>query len=78
MSNFKLTTQTKVKLQRAKLAARDLQTLKNAATLVTRTLGEIKDLKVEVGRLERDLESSGSLKTVDEVQHEVTLIGNEM
>lgn len=67
-----------MKVQRAKLAVRDLQTLKGAAALVTRTLGEIKDLKGEVSRLERDLESTGSLKTVDEVQQEVTTISNEM
>lgn len=70
--------QSKIKVQKAKLAARDLQTLRSAATLITRTLGEIKDLKAEVVRLERDLAGSGSLKTVDEVQHEVNVIANEM
>lgn len=65
-------------MQRAKIAARDLQTLKSAATLVTRTLSEIKDLKSDVSRLERDLESSGSLKTVEDVQHEVDQITTEM
>lgn len=57
---------------------RDLQTLKGAAALIGRTLGEIKDLKVEVARLERDLESTGSLKTIDDVQHEVNILSNEM
>jgi len=65
-------------VQRAKIAARDLQTLKSAASLVTRTLGEIKDLKSDISRLERDLESSGSLKTVEDVQNEVDHISNEM
>jgi DNA repair protein RAD50 len=41
-------------------------------------LSEIKDLKTDILRLERDLESSGSLKTVEEVQHEVDNISNEM
>jgi DNA repair protein RAD50 len=60
------------------LAVRDLNTLKGAASLISRTLSEIKDLKTDILRLERDLESSGSLKTVEEVQHEVDNISNEM
>jgi DNA repair protein RAD50 len=55
-----------------------LQTLKSAASLISRSLGEIKDLKTDVGRLERDLESSGSLKTVEDVQHEVDQISADM
>ena len=70
--------EAKLKVQRAKLAVRDLQTLKGAAALVTRTLGEVKDLKADIQRLERDLESSGSLKTVEEVQADVDRITNEM
>lgn len=65
-------------MQRAKIAARDLQTLKGAATLVTRTLREINDLKSDIARLERDLQSSGSVKTVEDVQHDVDHITNEM
>jgi hypothetical protein len=70
--------QAKAKLQRAKIAARDLQTLKGAATLVTRTLGEIKDLKSDIERLERELQSTGSLKTVEDVQQEVDQASNDM
>lgn len=68
----------KIRVQKAKLAVRDLQTLKSAASLVSRTLGEIKDLNADVARLERDLEGSGSLKTVEEVQHDVDMLSNEM
>ncbi|ORX37164.1 hypothetical protein BD324DRAFT_625039 [Kockovaella imperatae] len=68
----------KMGVQKAKLAVRDLQTLKSAATLVSRTLGEITDLAADVARLERDLEGSGSLKTVEEVQHEVDLLSAEI
>lgn len=45
---------------------------------MTRTVGEMKDLKADIQRLERDLESSGSLKTVDDVQSEIESISNEM
>ncbi len=70
--------QAKLRVQRAKIAARDLQTLKSAAVLVSRNLGEIEDLKSDLARLERELESTGSLKTVDDVQREVDQIANEM
>lgn len=46
--------------------------------MITRTLGEVKDLKTDIGRLERDLESTGTLKTVEDVQHEVDQISNDM
>lgn len=65
-------------MQRAKLASRDLQTLKSAAAMVTRTLTEVRDLKSDISRLERDLESSGSLKTVEDVQREAEVVTNEM
>ena len=65
-------------MQKAKLATRDLQNMRSAATVVTRTVGEIKDLKIDVQRLERDLQGSGSVKTVEEVQREVDKLSNEM
>ncbi|ORY30598.1 hypothetical protein BCR39DRAFT_529095 [Naematelia encephala] len=70
--------EAKQRLQRARIAIRDLQTLKGAAALVSRTLGEIADLKSDISRLERDLASSGSLKTIDEVQQEVDNLSNEI
>ena len=57
---------------------RDLGNLKGVAAMITRTLGEVKDLKTDIGRLERDLESTGTLKTVEDVQHEVDQISNDM
>lgn len=57
---------------------RDLGNLKGVASMISRTLGETKDLKTDINRLERDLESTGTLKTVEEVQHEVDLISNDM
>ena len=45
---------------------------------MSRTLSEIHDLTADIARLERDLEGSGSLKTVEEVQHEVDQLSNEM
>jgi DNA repair protein RAD50 len=65
-------------LQRVKLAARDLQTLKNAAAIISRTFAEIRDLKSDITKLERDLESSGSLKTVEEVQAELDALTSEV
>ncbi|RXK35035.1 hypothetical protein M231_07713 [Tremella mesenterica] len=70
--------ETKVRVGKAKLVVRDLQTLKNAASMISRILGETKDLENDVKRLERDLESSGSLKTVEEVQGEVERVTNEI
>lgn len=70
--------EAKSRVQRAKVAARDLQTLKSAASLVSRTLNEVKDLKSDITRLERDLQATGSLKTVEDVQREVDQISNEM
>ena len=65
-------------MSRARNIVRDLGNLKNVASIISRTLGETKDLKSDVARLERDLESTGTLKTVEEVQHEVDLISNDM
>lgn len=52
--------------------------MKSAAAVLTRTVGEIKDLKVDIQRLERDLQGSGSLKTVEEVQREIDKLSSEM
>nr|XP_018262086.1 DNA repair protein RAD50 [Kwoniella dejecticola CBS 10117]OBR84244.1 DNA repair protein RAD50 [Kwoniella dejecticola CBS 10117] len=70
--------EAKTKVQKAKLATRDLQNLKSAAALVGRTLSELKDLQSDITRLERDLASTGSLKTVEEVQREVDQVSNEI
>ncbi|OCF37294.1 DNA repair protein RAD50 [Kwoniella heveanensis BCC8398] len=70
--------EAKTKVQKAKIASRDLQNLRNAAALVSRTLAEVKDLRSDILRLERDLESTGSLKTVEEVQKEVDQVSNEI
>lgn len=64
-------------MQRTKIAARDLQTMRGSAVIMTRLVGEIDDLKSDVQRLERDLQSTGSLKTVDDVQREIDQISNE-
>lgn len=45
---------------------------------MTRLVGEIDDLRASVQHLERDLQSTGSLKTVDDVQCEIEQIANEM
>ncbi|KAK4689016.1 DNA repair protein RAD50, partial [Tremellales sp. Uapishka_1] len=68
----------KDKVQTAKNASRDLQTLKGAASNLSRVLGEVQDLKSDIERLERDLHSSGSLKTVEEVQREVDLVNTDI
>nr|XP_019013012.1 DNA repair protein RAD50 [Kwoniella pini CBS 10737]OCF51793.1 DNA repair protein RAD50 [Kwoniella pini CBS 10737] len=70
--------EAKTKVQKAKIATRDLQNLRSAATLITRTLTELKELQSDIDRLERDLESTGSLKTVEEVQREVDQVTNEI
>jgi DNA repair protein RAD50 len=70
--------QNKSRVARAKVATRDLQTLKSAASLVSRTLAEVRDLKTDIARLERDLEASGSLKTVEDVQREMDSINIEV
>lgn len=45
--------------------------------MMTRLVGEIEDLTSDVQRLERDLKSTGSLKTVDDVQREIDQISND-
>lgn len=70
--------ESKQKLQTAKLASRDLQTLKSAAVIISRTATDLKDLESDIQRLERDLQSTGSLKTVDDVQREVDQITSEI
>lgn len=70
--------QSKQKVQTAKLASRDLHTLKSAAVVISRTVGDIKDLKTDIQRLERDLQSTGTLKTVEEVQREADQISSDM
>lgn len=59
------------------MAARDLQTIRSSAVIMTRLVGEIEDLRSDVQRLERDLKSTGSLKTVDDVQREIDQISND-
>jgi DNA repair protein RAD50 len=65
-------------LQDVKIAWRDLQTLKGAAVQVTKALSDMRDLRTGISQLERDLKSSGSLKTVDEVQAESDTVNEEM
>ncbi|KAL7420509.1 DNA repair protein rad50 [Cryptotrichosporon argae] len=65
-------------VQRAKTTTRDLQTLKSAATIVSRAINDVQDLRADIVRLERDLESTGTLKTVDEVQQEIEAISNDI
>jgi DNA repair protein RAD50 len=65
-------------LQDVKIAWRDLQTLKGAAVQVTKALSDMRDLRTGISQLERDLQSSGSLKTVDEVQAESDTVNEEM
>lgn len=77
-ASLKSVSQAKSKVSRAKNVVRDLGNLKGVAAMITRTLGETKDLKSDISRLERDLESTGTLKTVEDVQHEVDLISNDM
>lgn len=52
--------------------------MRGSAVIMTRLVGEIDDLKSDVQRLERDLQSTGSLKTVDDVQREIDQISTEM
>jgi DNA repair protein RAD50 len=73
-----LTPKARQVVQAAKLAVRDLHSIKSAAVIMTRLVGEIDDLTASVQRLERDLQSTGSLKTVDDVQREIEQIANEM
>ncbi|WVQ84355.1 hypothetical protein IAT38_006507 [Cryptococcus sp. DSM 104549] len=68
----------KAKVQKAKIACRDLQNLKGAAALISRTLTEIKDLELAVSRLRSELESSGSGKTVEEVQAAADAVTQEI
>ncbi|BEJ06595.1 hypothetical protein CcaverHIS641_0311170 [Cutaneotrichosporon cavernicola] len=70
--------ETRQTVQATKLAVRDLHAIKSAAVIMTRLVGEIDDLKASVQRLERDLQSTGSLKTVDDVQREIEQIASEI
>jgi DNA repair protein RAD50 len=60
------------------MSTRDLQTLKSAALIISRTLGEVKDLQTDIQRIERDLQSTGTLKTASELQREIDQISSDM
>ena len=57
---------------------RELESLKLVATDISRLLSETKDLSRDVQSLERQLESSGSARTADDVQDELAKLGNDM
>ncbi|WVQ73482.1 hypothetical protein IAR50_003054 [Cryptococcus sp. DSM 104548] len=70
--------QAKDNLQRIKKDIKDLQSLKSAGMVINRLHNEALELREAVEKLKRELESSGSMKTVDEVQKEIDTISYEI
>lgn len=57
---------------------RDIATLKQHATAITKNQSEIARLRSEIANLEEELSASGSTKTADDVQTELDALSNEM
>jgi hypothetical protein len=55
-----------------------LESLKAAALEVERVLSEIREANRDVQDLERQLQSTGSARTADDVQTEIKTIGERM
>ncbi|WVO14305.1 hypothetical protein L204_101937 [Cryptococcus depauperatus] len=68
----------KARVQKVKNDIRDIQNFRSALSLVARLNNEIKDLEGDVTRLKTELESSGSSKTVEEVQKEDDRLNQEI
>ena len=65
-------------LNKLKSEIRDLESLKAVALEVERVLSEIREAKRDVQDLERQLQSTGSARTADDVQTEIKTIGERM
>lgn len=69
---------SKASIQKLKSASRDLQSLKSTASYINHLYLEISDLKANAKRLQTELESSGSSKTVEDVQKDVDRVTKVM
>jgi DNA repair protein RAD50 len=66
------------KLETIKRQLNDISSLKVHAATVTRLQSEIDRAKHDIDDLETSLSSSGSTKTADDVQNELTELSGEM
>ncbi|SCV74588.1 BQ2448_7617 [Microbotryum intermedium] len=56
----------------------ELQNMKRPASDVTRTLREVQDLERDIGKLDSELQASGSTSTTDEITHKLQAVGEEI
>jgi predicted nucleic acid-binding Zn-ribbon protein len=69
--------QASEKLAAVKKEIKDLVQLRKAAADVSRLHAEVEQLSKEIERIEQDLASTGSNRTVNDVQREVDVINTE-
>lgn len=77
-TSLKSQTQATQRVGELRSALRELESLKGVANDVNRMMSETQDLKHDVENLERQLESSGSARTADDVQAELQQLGSTM
>jgi DNA repair protein RAD50 len=65
-------------LAKLKAAVRDITQLRAIAAIVARNLREAEDISSEISSLERDLNSSGSTRTVSDVRREIKDLTTKM
>jgi DNA repair protein RAD50 len=65
-------------VSRLKASLRDINQLKTIAIVVTRNLREAEDITSEISGLERDLDSTGTTRTIQDVQREIKDIMEKM
>jgi DNA repair protein RAD50 len=65
-------------LAKLKAAVRDITQLRAIAAIVARNLREAEDISSEISSLERDLNSSGSTRTVSDVRREINDLSTKM
>ena len=72
------TPQAVDKLNDLKREIKDISFLKQHAATVSSTLSQITALKRDISALENDLSSSGSKRTVDDVQGELDVVSDKL
>ncbi|KAK4330749.1 DNA repair protein RAD50 [Rhodotorula toruloides] len=70
--------ETNAQLNELKDKSRDLQSLRKAATEVTRLHREAEDVESEIGKLESELSATGSTATSEEIQEQLSQLGEQI
>lgn len=66
------------RLNDLKKEIKEVSSLKQSASTVSRNQSETERLKTEIGNLETELAATGTVKTGDDVQSELDVLSNEM